>query len=112
MKRLRVRVQGTPDYVEDFVSRIRAITHISKISDPYPCRDSEAEISLYLTCYTSYGRQDIDPRNLYEAMLAARQEVQDLEIQLGEAQAENDRLKERLGDLPMPQPGDVVLGGQ
>lgn len=108
IKRLWVGIQGSPEYVADFINRIAYIAHITQRN--YPKDKGHGEISVSLTCYTSHDRHLINPTNLADLLASAEIEIQELSAALGEAELEIERLKQELGQLPKPQPGDMVLG--
>lgn len=108
IKRLWVGIQGSPEYVADFINRIAYIAHIAQRN--YPKDKGNGEISVSLTCYTSHDRHLINPTNLADMLKAADIEIQELSAALGEAELEIQRLRQELDQLPKPRPYDVVLG--
>lgn len=108
MKRLWIGIQGSPERVEDFVKRLGYICQITKRR---PTKDKgEGQISVSVTCYTSYG--DAEPSNLVDIVAAQDNQIQELQTTVGQLELEVQRLKQELAILPKPRPYDVVLGSQ
>lgn len=100
----KIRIEGTPEQIEEALKRIKHVFVVSGVSRPFKIdRDPETRL-VYLRCYT-YRNSD----TLLEQLQAAQSDIKDLETKNGELELEVERLQQQLGILPRPRPHDAVL---
>lgn len=99
----RLRIEGTETQIHEALRRLRYVFEVHEASKLYGSRSDPEVKFCYLRCYT-YA---ID--SLLDQMEAAHRYIAELEAQNGELGLEIERLKDALGILPKPGPGDAVL---
>lgn len=105
MKSVGIRIEGTVDQIGEC---LRRLSHVLFFSRPASWRDTDNPLVklAYLRGYF------YDPDTLLNQLEAAHRDIQHLTEALGEAELELQRLKEKLQQLPKPQPYDAVLGSR
>ena len=104
MQSVGIRIEGTSEQVEECLRRLRHVLFFSRTS----WRDSDHPLVkfAYLRAYF------YEPDTLLNQLEAAHRDIRHLTEALGEAELEIQRLREKLQQLPKPQPTDAVLGGR
>lgn len=100
-----IRVEGTPEQLDEALQRLKTVFHL-KGGKRYESIQNPELFYTYLRAYI------YEPNTLLNRAQASEAEVQRLAEVIGELERENQRLKEQLGLVPTPRPGDVVLGSK
>ena len=105
-----LRLQGTPEEIEEAIRRIQKVFCTNDPSELYPMRRhgvtiDNGEYSCYLRVYCYLGTD-----TLFEQLQAALVDIRELEARLGESGQRIAQLEEELGRLAKPKHYDAVLG--
>lgn len=104
-----LRIECTPEEIDEIERRLRHVFHTNDLSKPYPNRyqTSKEQLKRYFLRIYMYEKD-----TLLDQLLAAQSYANDLVVEREELLAQITQLKQQLGELPQPKPYDAVLGGK
>lgn len=107
-KSVGIRLEGKEVQVEECLKRLAHVIHFSRVV----WRNYKQHINPQVKFAYLRGYFYADSDTLLSQLEAAHRDIQHLTEALGEAELEIQQLRAKLGELPQPQPGDVVLGSK
>ena len=101
-----IRLTGDLDKVNKLIERLRIVAHVNDPSVPYENDKSPYGVDVYLRAYLYSG---LAGETLYDQLECAKEEIRQLEAELGEAYLKIEDLNKKWDNTPKPRPYDAVL---
>lgn len=105
-----LRLEGDPAKIRLLLKRLELVGSTTWPSYCYVNTHPPYGVQVYAR--VNLNSQQAEALTLYDQLMVAREEVDELSQQLGEKNLECQKLKQELGMVRKPKPGDAVLGGK